>query len=95
MPSTRASSKGQMVIPKGIRERLGIRSGTELSVELLSDQSFRVTVRSIDSAALVRELAGSLAHRGRPLTASQEEDAMLAALRADDDRTRSVTEPSA
>jgi len=31
----RASSKGQIVIPKAIREALDIRSGTELNVELL------------------------------------------------------------
>ena len=33
MESIKASSKGQMIIPKPIREALDIRSGTQLEVE--------------------------------------------------------------
>lgn len=35
--STRVSSKGQVVIPKAVRDRLGLREGDELSVEELDD----------------------------------------------------------
>ena len=37
MQPIRASSKGQIVIPKTIREALKISAGTELDVELLPD----------------------------------------------------------
>jgi AbrB family looped-hinge helix DNA binding protein len=51
MDTIRASSKGQIVIPKAIREALDIRSGTELNVELLPGEGFKVTIRSANHAA--------------------------------------------
>ena len=40
MESIKTSSKGQMVIPKSVREALGIHTGTTLQVELLPDRAF-------------------------------------------------------
>ncbi|MFA6109900.1 MAG: AbrB/MazE/SpoVT family DNA-binding domain-containing protein [Candidatus Latescibacterota bacterium] len=88
MESAKASSKGQMVIPKSIRQALGIRSGTTLGIELLPDQAFKVSIRPTDQVALVRQLAGSLAHRGQQGAARWEDAAVLEALLADDERTR-------
>ena len=51
MDSIKASSKGQMVIPKPIREALDIRSGTELNVELDPGKGFNVTLAPTDRAA--------------------------------------------
>ena len=34
---THLSSKGQIVIPKGVRDRLGLHEGDELSIEELGD----------------------------------------------------------
>ena len=53
MESIKASSKGQMIIPKAIREALDIRSGTDLNVELDSATGFRVTVAPTDRCPLV------------------------------------------
>lgn len=39
---TKLTTKGQIVIPKPIRERLGWRSGTRLRVETLSDEAIRL-----------------------------------------------------
>ena len=64
MDTIRTSSKGQIVIPKAIREALDIRSGTELNVELLPGEGFKVTIRAADHTAHVVKLAGSLAARG-------------------------------
>ncbi|MSQ49691.1 MAG: AbrB/MazE/SpoVT family DNA-binding domain-containing protein [Betaproteobacteria bacterium] len=91
MESTRSSSKGQMVIPKLVREALGIRSGTELEVELLPGKAFKVSVRSTDHVARVLHLAGMLAHRGRRMSAAHEAAAIMAAVLADDQRTKSRT----
>lgn len=85
---TRTSSRGQMVIPKSIRQALGIGTGTELGIELLPGGAFMVSVVPTDQSAMVRRLAGTLAHRGRRQTARQEDAALLAAVRADDERTR-------
>ena len=42
MPTTRLSSKGQLIIPKEVRERHGWDTGTELEVE---DKGSVVTLR--------------------------------------------------
>jgi len=89
MESTRASSKGQMIIPKLIREALDIRSGTQLNVELDSGTGFKVTLKPVDHAERVRGLAGSLAHRGKRMTPAEEAAALLEAVRAGDERTKS------
>ena len=88
MESTKASSKGQMVIPKPIREALDIRSGTQLEVELEPGRGFMVRLKPTDRVERVRRLAGSLAHRAKRLTPAQEEAALLRAVRAEDERSR-------
>jgi AbrB family looped-hinge helix DNA binding protein len=37
MPVVKASSKGQIVIPKGLREKLGIGAGSRLLVRLVEN----------------------------------------------------------
>ncbi len=88
MESIKASSKGQMIIPKPIRDALDIRNGTQLEVELEPGKGFRVTLKATDSAERVRKLAGSLSHRARRMTPAQEDAEFLKAVRADDERTK-------
>ena len=88
MENTRVSSKGQMIIPKRVREALGLKKGTELAVELLPEGGFAARPKSTDLAAEVRNVAGMLAHRGRPMTAAREKAAIMAAALAADERTK-------
>ncbi|MGQ0510518.1 MAG: AbrB/MazE/SpoVT family DNA-binding domain-containing protein [Betaproteobacteria bacterium] len=88
MDHTRVSSKGQMIIPKRVREALGLKQGTELSVELLPGGGFTARTKAADPAAEVRNIAGMLAHRGKPLSAAREKAAILAALLAEDERSK-------
>ncbi len=88
MESIKASSKGQMIIPKRIREALDIRTGTELNVELDAGEGFKVTLKPTDHVEQVQRLAGSLAHRAQRLTPAQEEAALLKMVRAEDERTK-------
>ena len=90
MDTIRASSKGQIVIPKAIREALDIRSGTELNVELLPGEGFKVTIRAADHAAHVARLAGSLAPRGNKgrYAGLTDDEAVALAVREDDARVR-------
>ena len=88
MDSIKASSKGQMIIPKAIRDALDIRSGTELNVELDTGNAFKVTLKPTDRIARVRRLAGSLAHRAKRMTPAQEQAALDEVIRTDDARTR-------
>ena len=91
MDTIRASSKGQIVIPKAIRDALDIRSGTELNVELLPGEGFKVTIQAADHAAQVARLAGSLAHRRKKgrFAGLTDDEAVLVAVKEDDDRIRS------
>ncbi len=42
--ATRVTSKGQVVIPKPVREQLRWVSGTELAVEIMGDGAVRLTL---------------------------------------------------
>ena len=89
METIRASSKGQIVIPKAIREALDIKSGTELDVELIPGEGFKVSLRSADHRAQVARLAGALAPRGKGRYAGLTDDeAIELAVREDDARVR-------
>lgn len=90
MDTIRASSKGQIVIPRAIRDALDIRSGTELNVELLPGEGFKVTIRAADHAAQVAKLAGSLAPRGKKgrYAGLTDDEAIVLAVREDDSRIR-------
>ena len=89
MDNPRVSSKGQMIIPKRVRDALGLKKGTELAVELLPAGGFAARPKASDSVAKVRNIAGMLAHRGRPMTAARETAALMAAVLAADERTKS------
>ncbi|ADB52150.1 AbrB/MazE/SpoVT family DNA-binding domain-containing protein [Conexibacter woesei] len=58
----KVGAKGQVVLPKAMRERLGIRPGDEV---LFDEGDGEITVRKAKSKAqLVDELMGSLAGSG-------------------------------
>ena len=90
MDTIRASSKGQIVIPKAIREALDIRSGTELNVELLPGEGFKVTLHAADHGVHVARLAGSLAPRGKGgrYAGLSDDEAIALAAQEDDARVR-------
>jgi AbrB family looped-hinge helix DNA binding protein len=94
MDSTKASSKGQMVIPKPIRDALEIKPGTKLDVELVPGKGFTVTVRASDRKAAVQNLAGSLArYAKRPGSARADDVAIMQMVAEDDARIRSYAKP--
>lgn len=90
METIKASSKGQIVIPKAIREELAIRPGTELAVEVLDEHSFKVEVTRLSHEEQVDRLAGCLARYGRGKRGSARGDdaAIMRSVSADDERTR-------
>ena len=88
MEIIKTSSKGRIVIPKAIRDALDIRSGTELNVELLSGEGFKVTVARAGHRAKVQALAGSLARYATGAGTRSDDEALLRAVREDDTRSR-------
>lgn len=78
-----------MVIPKPIREALDIRAGTELNVELMPGEGFKVTIKPADHVAQVRRLAGSLANYAKGCgSARTDDEAIMDAVAEDDSRVR-------
>jgi AbrB family looped-hinge helix DNA binding protein len=73
------TSKGQITIPKRIRERLGLDAGDKVDFLLSPDGSVRMEVRRQN----VRELAGMLHRPGmKALTVEQMDAAVARHLRA-------------
>jgi AbrB family looped-hinge helix DNA binding protein len=62
MSETTLTSKGQVTVPREIRDRLGLTSGDKLSFTLLSDGT--VVMRAKTRRLL--DLAGSLTRPGQP-----------------------------
>lgn len=77
-----------MIIPKRVRTALGLKQGTELAVELLPGGGFAARPKATDRAAQVRSIAGMLAHRGKRMSRARERAAIMAAVLAEDERSR-------
>jgi len=67
--ATRLTGKGQVVIPKPVRQRLRWRSGLRLEVETLPDGGVRLAPLSDDA---IDAFIGSL-HHGDPIAALEAE----------------------
>ena len=92
METTKLSSKGQMIIPKHIRDQLALKPGADLRVELVDAQSFTVKIDTeLSHKAHVERLAGCLKRpdRRRPLSIAEMNAAVLKIARKQDERTRS------
>jgi len=70
METTRLSTKGQIVLPKGIRDSRAWGPGTELTIEEMSDA---IVLREAGRfpASDLAEVAGCLRSTGRPKTLAQ------------------------
>ena len=66
--SSNLTSKGQVTIPKILRDKIGIKPGQEARFELLDDHT--LAIRRPLTASQVRELIGS-PRNDQPLTSSE------------------------
>ena len=88
MVTTTLSSKGQMIVPKRIRDALALKPGDDLVVELEPD-GFSVRTRHNRKGAIER-LSGSLKQPGRrPMSIAEMDQAVRDKALAEDRRTRS------
>lgn len=86
MPIATVSSKGQVTIPKEVRERLGIHQGDR--IEFVVDSQGAVSLQPLKRS--VRELAGFLHRPGRPaVTLKEMDESVSRRLGEDDERIRS------
>ena len=88
--TTRLSAKGQVVIPKGVRDALGLYAGQELDVVRMGNGVLLKPVgmksgRSTDE--IITELRKLYQHQGPPVTIEEMDagvEAMFAAMSKDD-----------
>lgn len=73
---SRMTSKGQVTIPKNIRQALGVKPGDHVEFELLPDQ--RVVVKPVLATAVFERYIGYLADK-----AGEDPDRIVAQLRDD------------
>lgn len=74
MPSATLTSKGQVTIPKEVRDALAIQAGDVIDFEKETDGSFRVHARKVH----VSDLEGILHRKGRRRVSLEEMDAAIA-----------------
>ena len=67
MARMRLSSKGQLVIPKGVRERHGWRAGTELEVEDRGDAVVLRRAKPLFPPTTIEQVRGRLKYEGPPV----------------------------
>lgn len=76
MPSATITSKGQITIPKEVREELGLRVGDRVAFRVLDDGRVVVEPETID----LRELKGALKPKRTGVTLADMEAAIRAAV---------------
>lgn len=66
--ATTMTTKGQVTVPRAIRDRLGLKSGDKMAFTMLSDG----TVVMRPKTRRLAELAGSLTRPGQPKVAIED-----------------------
>jgi AbrB family looped-hinge helix DNA binding protein len=72
MPISTVSSKGQITLPKRVRERLGVRTGDRVAFRERADGSIVIEADKADALALF----GMLKPRRRGVTLADMDDAI-------------------
>lgn len=87
METTKLSSKGQVVLPKSVRDARRLEEGTEFAVEEVSDGILLRPLRPFRSASF-DEVFGCLKYTRRAKTLRQMARAIARGVRARHDRGR-------
>ncbi len=74
MPSSTLTSKGQVTIPKTVRDELGLREGDRVAFRVLDDGTVVVEPETID----LLDLAGALIPRRKGVTVADMDEAIRA-----------------
>ncbi len=75
MQTTRISSKGQVVIPKSIRDAYQLNNGQELEVEVVS-QGILLKIKNKRKKSTFSDLIGCTAYQGKAKTLDEMEDSI-------------------
>jgi AbrB family looped-hinge helix DNA binding protein len=75
--NTRISSKGQVVIPKAYRQKLGWEAGTELIIEEAAGQLLLKPGPALKKTRSIRDVVGILHRSGMKAATIKEMDAAI------------------
>lgn len=70
------TSKGQITVPKDVRDALGLVTGTKVAFEALDDGGYRIT--PIQAGGRLLDLVGLIPYDGPPATLDEMQDAIAA-----------------
>ena len=85
MPTATITSKGQITLPREVRDHLHVREGDRVEFEI--DRDGQVRVRPLTGS--VEELFGMLRRPGAPIRSLEEIDEVIATVaRKEDERVR-------
>ena len=81
MKTTRLSTKGQLILPKDVRDHHGWRSGTELEVE---DRGDSVVLREVERLPVtgIEDLVGCAGYDGPARSLEEMDEAIARGVRA-------------
>lgn len=74
MAAATMTSKGQVTIPKEVRDELGLEPGMKVDFVRVNAHEFRLRPKNID----VMDLFGILKHEGPPITLEAMDEAIAA-----------------
>lgn len=81
METTRLSSKGQIILPKAVRDAHDWRPGTEFAVENTGEGVLLKPVKALQNVRL-EDVFGCLRHKGKARTLKEMEEAVGQEVRA-------------
>ena len=87
METTRLSTKGQLILPKAIRESRAWGPGTEFSVEVTDNGILLRPVKPFPRTT-IDQVAGCLKWKGKPATLKEMDDAIAREVRRRHERGR-------
>ena len=75
MPTSTLTSKGQLTVPKAIRDRLGLHEGDRVEFRVTGEGQVVVEAGTVD----LRDLRGTLKGEGRRVSVEEMEEAVRTA----------------
>ena len=88
MQTTKLSTKGQIILPKSIRDARAWKPGTEFTVELTDRGILLQPTKAFFPPTKLEDVVGCLKYKGKPKTLKQMEEGIARAVREDYERSR-------
>ncbi len=82
MPTVKLSSKGQLVIPKNIRDKLGLKPGDTVKLELLGDKKVVIQAGTEPPSDIFAKVGSKIVEEALLSSQAKDEEKITRLLRA-------------